>query len=196
MSFLNIQFPQELLPHFNKTVQYATSIGKMKNGKEFRRSIKDTVMISYELFRSIKHAEKVSILEDFFHVVHGQMHSFKIFDATDCKTENSPCRHLGVNTVQIQKVIQFYGSVNTKDITKPKEETVQVFKDDIPVASGYDVNYQTGIITFDDDISQSIIAVTCEYFHHVRFNSDSISLSMKGNSSFEVDGVSIVEVLD
>jgi uncharacterized protein (TIGR02217 family) len=196
MSFLDIQFPQELLPHFNKTIQYATSVGRMKNGKEFRRSIKDGTMLSYELFKSIKQAEKISILEDFFHAAQGQMYSFKIFDSTDHKIENVVCRHLTANTVQIQKVSQFQDVLNAKDVTKPKKETVRVYKDGALLVSGYDVNYQTGVITFDDDVSQSIITATCEYFHHVRFNADSITFSMKGNASFEVEGVTMIEVLD
>lgn len=194
--FLDIQFPQELLLHFNKTVQYLTSIGKMQNGREFRRSIMDKQLTIYSLIKSIKQSEKISLLEDFFHTVHGQRYSFKMFDATDCKMENSQCRILTPTSVQMQKSIQFQEMVTVKDITKPKEGTVQVFKDGALLVSGYTVDYQVGVIVFDEDITSSVITVSCEYFHHVRFETDSITFAMKGGGSFEVENVAMVEVLN
>jgi uncharacterized protein (TIGR02217 family) len=196
MNFLNIQFPQELVLYFNKSIQYLTSVGKMQSGKEFRKSILQNRVVVYNLFKSIKQAEKISLLEDFFHTVNGRMYSFKMFDSTDFKIENAQVKKMDSYTVQIQKTNQFQDLSKTTAITKPKEDTVNVFKDNALILSGYTVNYQNGIISFTDDISQSNIKVTCEYFQHVRFNADSITFSMKGSSSFEVENIEIIQVLD
>jgi uncharacterized protein (TIGR02217 family) len=196
MNFLNIQFPQELVSYFNKSIQYLTSVGKMQSGKEFRKSILKNRVVVYNLFKSIKQSEKISLLEDFFHTVNGRMYSFKMLDSTDFKIENTQAKKLDSHTVQIQKINQFQELNKTTAITKPKESTVQVFKDNAIILNGYTVNYQNGIISFTDDILQSNITITCEYFQHVRFNADSITFSMKGGSSFEVDNIEIIQVLD
>ncbi|MFT4967503.1 MAG: hypothetical protein ACI9CD_000510 [Candidatus Deianiraeaceae bacterium] len=196
MSFLNIHLPQDLIPHFNKKIQYLTSVGKMQNGTEFRRSIKNERVIVYELFKSVKQSDAITLLENFFHTVRGQMYSFKILDITDFHIQNAICKKIDAQSVQIQKVNQFQELQHKKDITKPKEGTVKIFKDNAIIISGYSVNYQTGVISFNEDVSNSQITVSCEYFHHVRFGEDAIAFTMKGGASFEIAHLTIVEVLD
>ena len=96
---------------------------------------------------------------------------------------------------EIQKVVQFDSVSKAQNITKPKPDTVRVFKNGALIVSGYQVNFQTGEISFLEDISTSIITVSCEFFQHLRFNVEAIVFSMRGNASFEVNNIEMIEVL-
>ncbi len=194
MAFLDIQFPQELVSFFNKKVQYVTSVSRMQSGMEFRKNI-TTSMKVYSLFSAIKRADQIALLEDFFHITQGRMYSFKMHDITDYKIENMQAKPIDSKTVQIQKVVQFDGISKAQNITKPKPDTIRVFKDGAMLVSGYQVNFQTGEISFLEDVSTSEITVSCEFFQHLRFNIEAVVFSMRGNSSFEVNNVEMIEVL-
>ena len=194
MAFLDIQFPQELVSFFNKKVQYVTSVSRMQSGAEFRKNI-TTSMKVYSLFSAIKRSDQIALLEDFFHITQGRMYSFKMHDATDYKIENMTAKKIDSKTVQIQKVVQFDSLSKEQNIIKPKPDTVRVFKDGAMLVSGYQVNFQTGEISFLEDISTSKITVSCEFFQHLRFNVEAIIFSMRGSSSFEVNNVEMIEVL-
>jgi len=194
MAFLDIQFPQELVSFFNKKVQYVTSVSRMQSGAECRKNI-TTSMKVYSLFSAIKRADQIALLEDFFHITQGRMYSFKMHDATDYKIENMTAKKIDSKTVQIQKVVQFDNISKEQNITKPKPDTVRVFKNGALLVSGYQVNFQTGEISFLEDISTAIITVSCEFFQHLRFNVEAIIFSMRGSGSFEVNNVEMIEVL-
>ena len=194
MAFLDIQFPQELVSFFNKKVQYVTSVSRMQSGMEFRKNI-TTSMKVYSLFSAIKRADQIALLEDFFHITQGRMYSFKMHDITDYKIENMQAKQIDSKTVQIQKVVQFDGISKAQNITKPKPDTIRVFKDGAMLVSGYQVNFQTGEISFLEDVSTSEITVSCEFFQHLRFNIEAVVFSMRGNNSFEVNNVEMIEVL-
>jgi uncharacterized protein (TIGR02217 family) len=194
MAFLDIQFPQELVSFFNKKVQYVTSVSRMQSGMEFRKNI-TTSMKVYSLFSAIKRADQIALLEDFFHITQGRMYSFKMHDATDYKIEDMQTKLIDSKKVQIQKVVQFDSVSKAQNITKPKPDTIRVFKNGALLISGYQVNFQTGEIAFLEDISTSIITVSCEFFQHLRFNVEAIVFSMRGNASFEVNNVEMIEVL-
>ncbi len=197
-AFLDIQFPEELVSFFDKKVQYVTSVSRMQSGTEFRKSITNSLKI-YSLFKAIKRSEQISLFEDFFHIVQGKMYSFKMYDPSDCSIKNTEAIRINSKTFQIQKIISFNNIFKSWKITKPKNGTVQVFKDDALLISGYQVNFQTGEIYFTDEISSENpsqkITVSCEFFQHLRFNTDSIVFSMKGMSAFEVQDIEMVEVL-
>lgn len=194
MAFLDIQFPQELVSFFNKKVQYVTSVSRMQSGVEFRKNI-TTSMKVYSLFSAIKRADQIALLEDFFHITQGRMYSFKMHDATDYKIEDMQTKLIDSKKVQIQKVVQFDSVSKAQNITKPKPDTIRVFKNGALLISGYQVNFQTGEISFLEDISTSIITVSCEFFQHLRFNVEAIVFSMRGNASFEVNNIEMIEVL-
>ena len=194
MDFLDIQFPQELAFFFNKKVKYVTSVSRMQSGAEFRKNI-TTSMKVYTMFNAIKQSEQIELLENFFHITQGRMYSFKMHDATDFKIENMQAGKINSHTVQIQKVVQFDSVTKTQHITKPKPDTVRVFKDGALIVSGYQVNFQTGEISFLEEISTSIITVSCEFFQHLRFNVEAIIFSMRGNGAFEIDNIEMIEVL-
>ncbi len=194
MAFLDIQFPQELVSFFNKKVQYVTSVSRMQSGAEFRKNI-TTSMKVYSLFSAIKRSDQIALLEDFFHITQGRMYSFKMHDATDYKIENMTAKKIDSKTVQIQKVVQFDNISKEQNITKPKPDTVRVFKNGALLVSGYQVNFQTGEISFLEDISTATITVSCEFFQHLRFNVEAIVFSMRGSGSFEVNNVEMIEVL-
>ena len=194
MAFLDIQFPQELVSFFNKKVQYVTSVSRMQSGMEFRKNI-TTSMKVYSLFSAIKRADQIALLEDFFHITQGRMYSFKMHDATDYKIEDMQTKLIDSKKVQIQKVVQFDSVSKAQNITKPKPDTIRVFKNGALLISGYQVNFQTGEISFLEDISTSIITVSCEFFQHLRFNVEAIVFSMRGNASFEVNNIEMIEVL-
>lgn len=196
MNFLDIEFPKELFPNFGKSLKYLTSVARMQSGEEFRRSLCKKQVCIYTLVQAIKKTDMISILEDFFHTVNGRMYSFKMYDLMDCELPVTKVQKIAEHAVQIQKIINVQGVENVKKITKPKETSIKVFKNNVLMVSGYQIDAQKGIITFVDGIANDEIAVSCEYFKHVRFNTDTITFSMKGEASFEVDNVEIIEILD
>lgn len=193
-NFLDIQLPEQLVSFFDKKVQYVTGISKMNSGAEFRKDITECIKI-YSLFKAIKRSDQIALFEDFFHIVKGRMYSFKMIDKTDYKIEQNEAFKINKNTVQIQKVVQFGEMVRVNKITKPKDDTVKVFKNGALLVNGYEVNFHTGQISFTQDISNDTIAISCEFFQHLRFNSDTIVFSMKDSSSFEVQNVEMIEVI-
>lgn len=173
-----------------------TSIGVTQSGIEYRKLIAPKSRTVYKLYTAIKQPEAIKVLTDFFHITKGKTHSFKLYDVTDYSIEQSPALLLDNRTARIQKVITAGETVYYQRITKPKKNSVRVYRGGIEITTGFKVDYATGQITFDEDIAEHGILISCNYFQHVRFNTGNISLKMKNNGATEIDNVEIITVIN
>lgn len=194
--FLNIIFPQDLIPYFTKNISYSTNVESVQSGIEYRRLITPESRIVYKLHTAIKQRETVKILTDFFHITSGKTHSFKLYDLTDCSIEQCPALPINSNTVQIQKIITEGNKIYRQNITKPKENSIHVYNNKNEITKDSTVDYEKGQITFNQDISVQNVSISCSYFQHVRFNTDSISLKMKNDNAIEVNDIEIITVIN
>lgn len=195
MQFLNVQLPSSLNCYFTKNIVCNVSVAKMQNGKEFRQQVGKTKTL-WKLIKSVKSKEIARVLENFFVLVNGNEFSFKMMDLTNNSAEFCICKVLSKNSVQLQRVSFIQEMALAKKITKPVEDSVKIYKNNSLMVAGYNVDYTTGVVNFEDEIqNEDEIMASFQFFHHVRFNENSIAFNYQRNV-FEIDSVSIVEIID
>lgn len=194
--FINEIFPQSLMLYFAKEVIYLANVNVASSGFEYRKLLKPQNSIYYKLYSVIKKTEDIKLLEEFFHKMQGKRLSFKLYDEMDNNIEKSPVLKLTPNSVQIQKVVNIGNNLVYEKITKPKIETVRIFKNNAEIFTDFHIDEITGIIAFEDDILGDEIVISCNYFQHVRFDVDSMLMKSKGFGSFEIENVVLKSVIN
>ena len=194
--FIDTTFPQGLMPYFTKEISYISNINVAQSGLEYRKLVTPQNNTVYKLYTSIKKSEDIQTLQNFFHITQGKTLSFKLYDETDCYIEKNPALILDKNTVQIQKIININGTTWSEIITKPKNGTVIVYNGQTPVNTGFTINFLTGKIVFNSDISNAQIYISANYFKQVRFNNDSIAIKSKGGNAFEIENIIMKTVIN
>jgi uncharacterized protein (TIGR02217 family) len=194
--FINTTFPESLMLYFAKEISYVTNVNIAQSGLEYRKALTQNSTTLYKLYTAIKKNEDIKLLEAFFHTVQARHHSFKLYDETDCQIEKMPILILTNNTAQIQKITHIENRILQENITKLVSGTVRVYANNQELQSGFQINNETGIVTFSENITNSNITISAKYFKHVRFNSDHITMKSKGGNSFEVENIAIKTVIN
>lgn len=194
MHFLNIKIPEYLISYFVKKVSYVAAVETMQNGQEYRKQIGRRRII-WQLTDSAKPIEVVKALENFFTIVEGRYHSFAMKDPMNYVADLVLCKKISNNAVQLQKITTIQNFNISKKITKPIEGSVTIYKNGVLMLNDYTVDYQTGIVSFVNDIELDEISASFEFYHHVRFDDDMISFNVQRNM-FAIDSLKIVEIID
>lgn len=170
--------PPEVVIHFVKKISHNVAIGKMQNGREFRKQIAKQRTV-WQLSDSIKPKNIIEMIEKFFLITEGKHHSFLMKDPSNYNVELSLCKKITNTKVQLQKIIEVQGLVHEKKIIKPITESVKIFKNGALMLNGYTVDKQTGIVTFTESIAEDEISASFDFLHHVRFDEDEISFNLQ-----------------
>ena len=82
-----------------------------------------------------------------------------------------------------------------RELKKPVNGTVKIYKNSVLQVSGYTLDLTTGIVTFTvAPTAGTVISADCEFDVPVRFDTDSIAVRADGPGYFVWDAVPIVEL--
>ena len=178
-------------PSFN------TRIVTLRNGHERRNVTSAAVRHMYTLpFQNILEQAYLDELKAAFLAVRGRAHSFKVKDRSDYKAVNAPLGNApaGSAAVQLKKTSTFGVASYTRIITKPKFANIYQGN----VAKPGTVNVLTGMFTPTTAWTAGLpLTWSGEYFVPVRFDNDSLPMSIDNRTSggYVMNGsVQVIEV--
>lgn len=145
----------------------------------------------------------------FFHIMRGRAHSFRFKDHKNYKIgdpDDPGSDHqniaLGDDTTQSFQLFKEWSYTGTievyqKPITKTVSGTESVYLDDVLQGAGYSIDATTGILTFSTAPGPGVvIAVACEFDHHVRFDTDHFDMELFHEDLASWPSIPLVELLE
>lgn len=134
---------------------------------------------------AVKSIEDAHTLRDFFLNKGGKFQTFLLKDFLDYTSERITTEDVGDGSqdeFQIRKAYtDIVGNVYHRDLKHPRNGTVTVWVDDAEVDGGvdYEVDYDTGVITFDTPPGVGdLVEVECEFYKNVRFDTDFLDMEI------------------
>jgi uncharacterized protein (TIGR02217 family) len=199
-SFHEVRFPPAIAygavggPYFN------TGIVTTNSGFEQRSEFWAEAKIKFDVSQSIKTKKDFEMLLSFFRARKGKAYGFRFKDWSDYQAINQQCALLPYNSeedkysYQLQKIYtDSAGYQDIRTIKKPVQGTLHVFVDGNEQQSGFTCDYTTGIIKFDSDKSLNKVTATFEFDVPMRFDSDSMPVTLKNFNVFVWDEINIVQ---
>jgi uncharacterized protein (TIGR02217 family) len=204
---LTPRFPDRLAYGATGGPGFKTTIGESRSGVESRNIDWSAARAQYAIDLSLI-TDRTRLLEliSFFNNAKGRGHSFRFKDHRDYFSgsgETSSAEAIGtgdgVSTAfQLKKTYSITGSSYVRNITKPVQGTLQVFKAGVlqTETTHYTVDYSTGIVTFLAAPSggQAITAIY-EFDVPVRFDQDDLGITIEAHNVFASGSISLVEVI-
>jgi len=179
MAIHNAVFPETISYGSKGGPGFKTSVVTLASGKERRNIEWSHVQAVYDVSHGIKSPEELAELRAFFYARYGKAHSFMFRDWGDCEIFN---QNIGVGDgtkteFQMIKSYVSQGSQYDRTITKLKPDSILPIRvNNVPLVEDddYEVDYLTGIVTFDSaPAATHVVNVPYAFFYvHVRFDID------------------------
>lgn len=208
MAFHEIRFPPTLSFGSVGGPQRRTDVVTLANGFEERNTPWAHSRRVYDAGLGMRSVDDLQVLIGFFEARMGQMHGFRWKDWSDYKTgpvadeilyDNESIGY-GDGETSTFPLIKTYRSGDqsyARPITKPVKGTVRVGveQDEFQDGVDYEVNVETGIVTFahPPDPAMEIYA-GFEFDVPVRFDTDRILTSVANFQAGQVPNVPVIEV--
>lgn len=208
MAFHEVRFPASLSFGSAGGPERKTEIVTLTNGFEERNSPWAHSRRRFDAGMGLRSMDDVAALIAFFEARHGQLHGFRWKDWSDyksCLPSKAPSpldqdigRGDGVRTVfQLTKTYQSGAQRYERTVTKPVAGTVLVAVAGDPKAASleFEVSANTGLITFRDAPPVGVeVTAGYEFDVPVRFDADSIQVSVETFQAGQMPAVPVVEV--
>lgn len=197
MSFHEIRFPAGITLGAKGGPEFNTNVLTMVSGKEQRNINWSNCRNKYDISANITSKSKIEELLSFFKARRGRAYGFRFKDWNDYSAikENIGTGDGSKVDFQLIKTYSSGSEIYTKEIKKPADGTVKVYVDDIEMLSGWTIDIATGVITFS--IAPAVDATIegdFEFDIPVRFNHDSLDISMKSVNSGQIEKIELVEI--
>ncbi|MEM9795800.1 MAG: DUF2460 domain-containing protein [Pseudomonadota bacterium] len=208
MSFHEVRFPSRLSLGSVGGPERLTEVVTLANGHEERNTPWEHSRRRYDAGVGMRSLDDIGELIAFFEARRGRLFGFRWKDWADYKssTASSSVSFLdqqigegdGVETVfQLSKRYLSGADAYTRPITKPVLGSVRVGVDGIELVEGthYTIEHEHGLISFSSaPDGGAIVTAGFEFDVPVRFDSDTILISVATFRAGEVPDVPVVEV--
>ena len=196
-SFHEVRFPVDIAYGSVGGPEYSTDVIVTHGGYEKRNINWEASRNRYNVAYGVQSQSQLDVLVAFFRARKGKAYGFRFKDWGDYQALN---QQIGVgdgDEVNFQLVRNYESGVNSESrmISKPVENTVSVYIDDVLQASGWTLEANTGIITFDTapDVA-AIIKADFEFDVPVRFDTDRLSVTLEDYGTYSLSEVLLVEL--
>lgn len=204
MSFHDVRFPTNLSLGSIGGPERMTEIVTLASGYEERNSPWAHSRRRYDAGLGLRTLADIEAVIAFFEARHGQLHSFRWKDWSDYRSGalTSTDQLLGTGdgtTTEFQLIKTYVSGAQSyaRTISKPVPGSVSVAVDGDPSGEevDYTVDYGSGRITFfAPPAAGEALTAGFEFDVPVRFDTDSIQISVAGFEAGEVPSVPVVEV--
>ncbi len=196
-NFHEIRFPADISYKAESKKTFLTNIAELAGGFEQRNISQTTPRTSYTIkFNSITSGQAEKI-RDFFIARKGRAYGFRFKDWQGFQAKN---QNMGVGdgvTKDFQIIKTYTDEIENyqRVITKPVEDSVSVFVDDVLQTSGFTINYASGVVSFSTaPASGKIITASFDFDVPVRFAKDEFEFSLESFSKGSLGEIELVEV--
>ncbi|MFN5589291.1 MAG: TIGR02217 family protein [Holosporales bacterium] len=206
MSFHPVLFPVDISYGSAGGPQFSTDVVETISGFEQRNVNWSQARLRYNVAYGVRSAAQLETLLAFFRARQGKAYGFRFRDWTDyqsCPAAASPApldQNLGSGdgTNKMFALRKAYTSGATtvyRPITKPVAGSIRVALNGVEQLSGWTIDTETGLVTFTA-APASGVSVTAGFLFDVpvRFDSDTLSLSLDSYGVGSANGVDLIEV--
>lgn len=211
MTFLNVRFPLNISYGSRFGPSFNTGIAELDSGHEVRSQRWSQARRIFNLTKAIQDPDKISTVLDFFHVVDGNSHSFRVRDWSDYTTaSNHRAAHAfddqvigtgdGTNKqFQLQKTYNYSGFTHVRNLTKPVLATTKIGLGGVEQVSGFTVNDTTGKVDFTTAPGNGVqVTAGAEFDCHARFDlptPERLPVEIEGFNFYSIRDLPMKEVL-
>lgn len=201
--FYEINFPENISIQSKYYIEYDTQINKSKNGREQRISNRNEPLLYYNVIGGIKTKEEIDSIIKLFKLVKGRTIGFRFKDWLDYSVTNQIIGVGDGKTTEFQLVKTYTVILNNENITyirkitKPVKSTVSIFVNGVNYNDNLVIDYTNGKIIFKNPVPlNEIITANFEFDVPVRFDNDTLEISMKNVNSGEINNIKLIEVVE
>lgn len=206
MAFHEVRFPDNISRGARGGPERRTQIVELASGDEERNASWANSRRRYDVSYGIRRADDLAAAVAFFEARNGRLYGFRFKDWADhrsCLPSRAPSpmdQHIGVGdgvTTSFQLVKRYAsgGLSWVRTITKPVAGTVQIALNGAPQSSGWSVDHQTGLISFDTAPSNGIaITAGFEFDVPVRFDTDALDVTLDIERLGSITSIPLLEI--
>lgn len=207
MTFHEIRFPTAIAFHSSGGPVRKTEIVTLGSGFEERNAVWANSRRAYDVGYGIKTLDDLHAALAFFEARMGRLQGFRLKDFADCKScapgaDVSPTDQslgTGDSTTAAFQLVKTYTSGPsswTRTIKKPVSGTVRIAVNGSEVTTGFSVNHNTGLVTFDTaPADDAALTAGFEFDTPVRFDTDQLAINLSNFAAGEIPSIPIVEIL-
>lgn len=198
MSFHDVDFPLRLAFGASGGPTRAVDIVELANGREARNTAQSRARRRYNAVTGVKSLEDARRLSDFFEARSGALHGFRFRDPLDhssgaaVPSATDQTISVGDGAQTDFQLIKHYGEV-IRPITRPVAESIEVAVDGIPVSHTLQAG---GIVSIEAPASGATVTAGFLFDVPVRFDTDSLRLSLDTEGAASVADVPLIELFD
>ena len=203
--FHEVRLPLALAFGASGGPEWATDVARLASGVESRNARWAGSRRRWDAGGAVIKVDAAHDLSAFFEARRGRMHGFRFRDPVDWKScapsqaVTAVDQPLGVGdgeTTAFQLIKRYVsgGALRERAITKPVEDTVLVAVDGV-TTTAFDVNWATGVVTFDAAPAHgAILTAGFEFDVPVRFDADRLDVALEGHDAVRVMRAPLVEI--
>ena len=196
-TFHEVQFPPKIAYGATGGPEFNTSITTTFGGFEQRNVNWQKSRGRWDVSTGLKSQTDIDILQAFFRSRFGKAYGFRFKDWADYVAvgQNLGTANGTQTAFQLTKLYVSGAYTYQRELKKPVNGTVKIYKNSVLQGSGYTLDLTTGIVTFTvAPTAGTVISADCEFDVPVRFDTDSIAVRADGPGYFVWDAVPIVEL--
>ncbi len=176
-------------------IERRTQIVALASGRETRNGVWAGSKRSWDLAGAVQRTKDVAALTAFFEARGGRLHGFRFRDPLDHAATGGV---LGAGDGEMTgfQLVKRVGEA-ARPITKPVDGSVRVFRDGVGVTSGWQVDLQSGFVTFETAPGAGeIISADFTFDVPVRFDTDRLETRLDGFGTASLVSVPLIEIID
>ena len=201
--FYEINFPENISIKSKYYIEYNTNINKSKNGREQRISNTEEPLLYYNIVSGIKTKDDIDSIIKLFKLVKGRAIGFRFKDWLDYSVKNQTIGIGDGETKEFQLIKSYTTALNDENIThirkitKPVKSTVDIFVNGVNYNNNLNIDYTSGKIVFNNPVAiNEVITANFEFDVPVRFDNDTLEISMRNVNSGELNNIKLVEIIE
>ncbi len=194
-AFHDVRLPLRFALGATGGIERRTQIIPLASGRETRNGVWAGSKRSWELAGAVQRTEDVAALIAFFEARGGRLHGFRFRDPLGHAATGEV---LGTGDGEMTgfQLVKRVGDM-ARMISKPVGGTVRVFIDGVEVATGWQLDELTGLISFDTPPGTGeVITADFEFDVPVRFDTDRLETRIDGFGTASLVSVPLIEIID
>ena len=204
MAFHEVRFPDNISRGARGGPERRTQIVEKASGDEERNGSWADSRRLYDASYGIRKADDLAAVTAFFEARRGRLYGFRWKDWADHKsglpsasilTTDQPIG-TGNGAATMFQLVKLYTSGAqswTRTITKPVAGTVSLALNGVPQITGWTVNTTTGLVTFAASPALGI-AITAGFEFDVRFDTDTLDVTLDFERMGSITSIPLIEV--